>query len=213
MDALNPWDFVKEFKIDFSKNKLSIIGPISKDKMHVIHFTLEKNVLRCKNFELECNIEEGRLGKIERTGKYNFGESIIFALQIMFRMGIKICYINDFQLNPVNYLQYGFFPLNKGKVIATRIQDLLVSLYGIGWKEFEICGIDEEVKLLHYVNKNYQNFSSPYFYICERKENLVKWMSILKENHPGYNEFIEFCSLIFDSILVNPVITLQNFNL
>lgn len=212
MDALNPWDFVKEFKIDFSKNKLSIVGPISREKMHIIPFTLNNNILKCKNFELELNVEESKLGKIEKSGKYSYGDSIVFAQQILFRLGIKTCYIADYNLNPTYYLQFGFYLVKNRKVIATRIQDLLIILYKIGWKDFEMDGLDEEVKILHYSNKNYQHFPSPYFYICERKECLSKWMGILKENHPGYKEFIEYCGLIFDSILVNPVITLQDVN-
>lgn len=209
MEVLNPWDFSKDFRLDSNVKKLSISGPISREKIHNVTFSYDGNILCCPNFTLELNLEIAEISKIQKSYKYNYADSIVFALQILFRLGIKKCFCKDFEKISTYYLQFGFYPIIQNNIAANEIQNILIRLNKISWKEFEKYELDEEMKVIHFANKNYQYIASPFHYICKTKESLAKWLKILKEGGPGYTDLARLFTLMNECKLVNPIIILQ----
>jgi len=211
MDIKNPWDYTKKFEIDFTKNKMHILGPISKEKMIPIIFTIEKSyIIKCKNFELEINLEEGVISKIVKSTKYGYEDSITFALQILFRLGIGKAIINDFDKISTFYIKFGFFPILNNNDMSLTIQSLLKKLYSISFKDFENHGLDEKIKQIHFANKNYQYYESPFLYICENRNSIGDWIKIMKKDGPGYEDLVRMKEILDDIVLVNPAINMQD---
>lgn len=208
MDILDPWDFVKEFKINFSKNKCFILGPLSKGKRVEFAFNLLNGyIIRGKNFEMEVNLENGIIRNVVEDKKLSYGKCIILALQILCRFQIKKCYIENFTKYPTEYINYGFYPVNSaGKDLTIDLDNLLKKLYKIGWEEF---GENEELRTILYMDKNYATIASPYHYICQDRESIIKWISKLKEDTNGYKELMKIVEILSDCLIYNPYILCQ----